>query len=533
MLVALSCLAVVSALGLVAASPASAYSYLLCRGYDACVAAGMPHAGYKAHRWTMYWRMYGGHNCTNYAAYRMVRSGMPNDRPWDGAGNATYWGTSKPRITDTTPRVGAVAWWKSNVPYAGSAGHVAYVERVVSADEIIVSEDNWGGDFQWRRVTRSGPGWPSGFIHFNDVRLRSTRLPRISGAPRVGEVLTASTGTWGPVAARAGATYRYQWRVNGGNVSGATDPTFTVRPAHQGRRISVRVRASSFGYLMGSALSASTAPVEATTLENVTPPAVSGDATVGSTLTASSGEWTAAPTTLTYQWLADGAPVDGATTSTLAAGPDLAGKTLSVQVTATRDGYTDASVVSAATSPVAPGSFTRSSTPAVSGTPRLGETLTVDPGSFTPTDAEVSIRWLRAGVPVEGAAGSTYRLTAADLGSRMVARVRLTKPGYTSLRTRSAPTRRVKTVPVMRVATEPGTGLLGITASLTAEGVQPVTGTVRIRSGRQPLAELTLRRGTAATTLRGLPKGQRTFRIRYLGSRTVAVAAVARTVRIR
>ncbi len=83
---------------------------------------GMGSAGYAANNTKMYWRMYSGHNCTNYAAYRMVQSGLPNQRPWSGGGNATYWGTSMPRITDDVPAVGAVAWWKANTGPAGSAG---------------------------------------------------------------------------------------------------------------------------------------------------------------------------------------------------------------------------------------------------------------------------------------------------------------------------------------------------------------------------------------------------------------------------
>ena len=131
----------------------------------------------------MYWRMYSGHNCTNYAAYMMVRSGLPNTRPWSGGGNATYWGTSMPRITDGTPRVGAVAWWKANTGPAGSAGHVAYVEKVVSADQVIVSQDSWGGDFSWATITRGSGNWPSGFIHFNDRELVNAKRARSSPGP--------------------------------------------------------------------------------------------------------------------------------------------------------------------------------------------------------------------------------------------------------------------------------------------------------------------------------------------------------------
>jgi hypothetical protein len=76
------------------------WSTYLCTGYAGCRDAGYPNAGYRAHNDRMYWNMYSGHNCTNYAAYRMVRAGLPNKRPWGSGGNATYWGYKKDRITD-------------------------------------------------------------------------------------------------------------------------------------------------------------------------------------------------------------------------------------------------------------------------------------------------------------------------------------------------------------------------------------------------------------------------------------------------
>lgn len=151
---------------------AVASSSYLCTGYDSCAAHGYSHAGYKQAAKNQYWRMYGGHNCTNYAAYRMVKAGLPNTRPWSGTGNAYNWGPANPKIRDATAAVGAVAWWKANVKGAGSLGHVAYVERIVSADEIIISEDSWGGNFHWRHVRRSS-GWPSGFLHFQPAAARS------------------------------------------------------------------------------------------------------------------------------------------------------------------------------------------------------------------------------------------------------------------------------------------------------------------------------------------------------------------------
>jgi hypothetical protein len=51
------------------------------------------------------------------------------------------------------------------------------VERVVNADQIIISEDNWGGNFHWRRVNRSS-GWPSGFLNFTPAAAVTDGSPR-------------------------------------------------------------------------------------------------------------------------------------------------------------------------------------------------------------------------------------------------------------------------------------------------------------------------------------------------------------------
>lgn len=139
---------------------AHAATQVLCTGYASCHARGYQHYGYAEQSKSMYWRMYRGHNCTNYVAYRLVQNGMPNVRPYAKLGNAAGWGKVAKKLTNSKPNLGAVAWWKS--------GHVAIVEKVVSPTEILVSEDNWGGDFRWRRITKSAKGWPTGFIHFLD-----------------------------------------------------------------------------------------------------------------------------------------------------------------------------------------------------------------------------------------------------------------------------------------------------------------------------------------------------------------------------
>jgi surface antigen len=342
-LVLVLCAAVVPAAAVVSvAQPAYATVTRLCYGYTSCANAGYSNAGYASANKTMYWRMFSGHNCTNYAAYRMVKSGLPNVRPWDGSGNATYWGTSMSSITDGTPRVGAVAWWRAGVYPAGSAGHVAYVERVISNDEIIVSQDSWGGDFSWARVTRESKGWPSGFVHFNDVRLTNSLRPTVSGKPQAGSTLTATPGQWAP----GTPTFHYQWRAGGQSIPGATGPTFKLTDDQVGKTVRVRVTARELGYRTTRARSDFTDPVQAGVISNDAVPRVTGDPLVDSTLTADSGSWSPTPDSVTYRWLSDGTPLTGADQPTLTLTPEMAGHALSVRVTAHRDGYSKVRVVS-------------------------------------------------------------------------------------------------------------------------------------------------------------------------------------------
>ncbi|RYJ03698.1 MAG: CHAP domain-containing protein, partial [Actinomycetales bacterium] len=262
-------------------------SSYLCYGYKDCRDKGYGNAGYAQKSGTMYWRMYSGHNCTNYAAYRMVRSGLPNERPWSGGGNATYWGTSMPRITDDVPRVGAVTWWKANTGPAGSAGHVGYVEQVVSENEIIVSQDSWGGDFSWAVITRGSGNWPSGFIHFNDVPMVNQAPPVISGVAKVGSTLSASAGSWKPGAVEV----KYQWFADGKKLKKSTKSTIRLNQARLGQALTVTTTASKLGYPTKSVTSTPSETILPGQLRNEAAPAISGTAKVDETLSLDTGTW--------------------------------------------------------------------------------------------------------------------------------------------------------------------------------------------------------------------------------------------------
>ncbi len=138
----------------------------LCTGYSSCNAAGYPTHGYDQHSGTSYWGMYAGHNCTNYAAYILSAvDGLPTPAYLVGHGNAYEWGPEAQAHgvpVDQNPTVGSVAWWdQNNVP---GSGHVAIVEQV-GAGFIVVSEDDFGGDFHWAKIA-PGNFYPTAFIHF-------------------------------------------------------------------------------------------------------------------------------------------------------------------------------------------------------------------------------------------------------------------------------------------------------------------------------------------------------------------------------
>lgn len=146
--------------------PAKAVSWyaVQCRGFDACQAQGKGNGGYSGVINQSYWSMYAGHNCTNYVAYRLQSNGVARFTV-AGQGNAYQWGQAARdkgiAVDKSNPKVGDVAWF--DVAAVGGVGHVAYVESVnLSNNTIVVSEDNWGGDFDWRTYNISDV---TGFIH--------------------------------------------------------------------------------------------------------------------------------------------------------------------------------------------------------------------------------------------------------------------------------------------------------------------------------------------------------------------------------
>lgn len=152
---------------------------------------------------------------------------------------------------------------------------------------------------------------------------------------------------------------------------------------------------------------------------NTAVPTISGTATVGSMLTATTGTWTGWPTpTFTYQWQRGTSNISGATNSTYTAQSADAGSTLRVVVTGTNS-VGNATGTSANTSAVtmAP---SNTAVPTISGRANVGQTLTATTGTWTgyPTPT-YTYQWQRGTSDIGSATNSTYVVQAGDLGSTL------------------------------------------------------------------------------------------------------------------
>lgn len=463
---------------LVPSGAANASYTVLCTTYTGCADKGYSHAGYATAKSTSYWGMYTGTNCTNYVAYRLITTnGMSTTRPKPGVGNARDWGTAMASVTDQTPAVGAVAWW-------GKTGnHVAYIEKVVSSTEIWVSESNWSGAFDWRKITKSGSGWPDGIIHFTSAAPATSSKPTILGTPQVGVETKLSIGTWNP----APTSYSYQWLLNGTAISGATATTYKPTSAALGKALSVQVSGSRSG---SATVRVASDPITVApgTLTSTARPRLSGTAQVGSTLTATPGTWSRTDVAVSYQWFSGATAVPGATGSTYAVRASNVGTPVTAQVTATRAGFTPAVTTTPVSSAVAPGTLTRRSVPSISGTPRVGAPLTASPGSWSPS-ATPTFQWLADGRAVAGATAQTFTPTARQRRATITVRVVARREGYAAKAATSSATRAVATgrLAISRPPRVTGSAGVGSTLTVSPGVLSPATASARyqwLRDGR-------------------------------------------------
>lgn len=258
--------------------------------------------------------------------------------------------------------------------------------------------------------------------------------PMITGTAKIGSTLTAAPGTWSPTP----TSYRYAWKIDGQAVTGATSSTFTVPASAAGKEITLTVTGLKQYYES----SATSAPTMATGTFTAPQPAIKGTAQVGRTLTVTRGTWSPTPSSVEYVWKANGVTISTQTSSTFVVPASAKGKRLTVTVVGSRTGYTKRSVTSPATSTVAAGTFT-APRPTISGTMRVGSTLTVSRGTWSPVPSSVTFVWKADGVTIATRASSRFVVPTRARGKQLTVTVTGSLAGYT---TKSAASYRTTTI---------------------------------------------------------------------------------------
>ncbi|CAB4912415.1 unannotated protein [freshwater metagenome] len=220
----------------------------------------------------------------------------------------------------------------------------------------------------------------------------STGAPSIQGTVAVGQQLTCTQGSW----SNAPTGYAYSWRRDGGEV--ATGSQYTPTSADAGRAITCVVTASNAGGSSSATSPAVTPPTPTTPVAapaNTARPGIQGTTVVGSTLTATQGSWSNAPTGYAYAWRRGGVAIPGATGTSYALVAADAGRTISVAVTATNAGGSATAVSDGVAVTAAP------ATPST----RVG--VTINGGAEATSTAAVSLR-------IREPAGATAVLISND-----------------------------------------------------------------------------------------------------------------------
>ena len=372
-----------------------------------------------------------------------------NDAP---AGSVTLTGTATEGQTLTAANtladvdgLGTISYqWKANgSAITGATGSTYTLGQAEVGKTISVTASYTDGQGTTEAVTSSA----------------TTAVANVNDAP-TGTVTITSTATQGQTLTAANTladvdglgTISYQWKANGTAITGATGTTYTLGQADVGKTISVT---ASYTDAQGTAEAITSSATTAVANVNDAPTGavtLTGTATQGQTLTAAN---TLADVdglgTISYQWKANGSAITGATGTTYTLGQADVGKTISVTASYTDGQGTTEAITSSATTAVANVNDAPTGAVTITGTATQGQTLTA---ANTLADVDglgtVSYQWLRGGVAITGATGSTYTLTSSDVGKAIGVQASYTDGGSqleTSTSTTVTPSAAVSATP--------------------------------------------------------------------------------------
>lgn len=259
----------------------------------------------------------------------------------------------------------------------------------------------------------------------------------------------------------------------------------------------------------------------------VTPASIAAPdgSSVGRTLVGTPPTWSQTGVTNAYQWLRNGSTISGATGSTYTLTTADYTKAVSLRVMGTKPGYADGTSISNQIAVTAGGALQNVGIPTISGSATPGGSLSVTSGSWSPAATKMRYQWLRGGVPIPSATGSSYRMTSEDAGRDVSVTVFASASGFSEGAATAAAVSVARLKSTTSGALKSSRVKLGkrakLTVTLKVTGLTTPTGVVQVLDKGKKIAQFTMapvHQGKKTLTLRKLPKGKHPLQVVYLGN---------------
>lgn len=169
----------------------------------------------------------------------------------------------------------------------------------------------------------------------------------------------------------------------------------------------------------------------------------------------------------------------------------------------------------------------------LSGTPLVGQSLTVIPGVYEPADAGLTYTWMRDGVAIPGATGTSYVCMPGDFGAELSVRIDASRPPRgTAAQTLAAPAP-VSALPVLTIKTRGRAGRATVRVRVIAPvGVNVIaSGEVVVRIGRHE-QKVDVVDGLGIARFVAVRRGTRRVSVRYLGANGLSPASAHTSFRV-
>ena len=386
-------------------------------------------------------------------------------------------------------------------------------------------------------------------------------VPTIGGTPRVGEELTASASGISDADGLEDASFAYQWIRTDTDIEGATGSAYTVVDADEGKTLKVRVDFTDAAGNEESLTSAATdvvaaAPDLLTASFEDMPSEHDGDTVFRFRVAFSEPIKIRLPALRDDAFTVTGGRVtgvgrvdrrndlfqievepvgDGDVTIELPGGREcrVSGAICGRGENPRRLSNTPTARVAGPSDDAPEPNTPATGAPAIGGTPRVGDELTVSTSDISDADglddARFAYQWIRADSDIRGATGSTYTAVEADEGERLKVRVSFTDDAGNAESLTSAATDAVAARPVPLTASLEGMPAehrgeggfdfrvafsedIGISFKALREDAFAVTGG-RVTGGkrvdgRRDLFEMTVRPESDAAVTITLPAGR-------------------------